>query len=132
MSLMSSSRSLRCWSLGGLLAGFCLLPGSAFAQICATPGKDGPGTISGVVDTYYPTSGSVAAGATNITLAAASAAGAQVAIAPGDLVLVIQMQDATINSSNNSNYGAGSGTGSGYTGGTVGQYEYAVANSAVA
>jgi uncharacterized repeat protein (TIGR01451 family) len=132
MSLMSSSRSLRCFSLGALLAGFCLLPGLAFAQICATPGRDGPGTISGVVDTYYPTSGSVSAGATNITLGAASAAGAQVAIAPGDLVLVIQMQDATINSSNNSNYGAGSGTGSGYTGGTAGQYEFAVANSTVA
>src|SRR5882762_7135299 len=131
MSLISSSRSWRRWSLGGLLAGLCLLPSSAFAQICATPGKDGPGTISGVVDTYFPTSGSVSAGGTNITLGAASAAGAQVAIATGDLVLVIQMQDATINSNNSSNYGAGTGTGSGYTGGTAGTYEFAVANSAV-
>ena len=131
MSLISSSRSWRRWSLGGLLVGFCLLPSSTFAQICATPGKDGPGTIAGVVDTYYPTTGSVGAGATNITLAAASVAGAQVAIAPGDLVLIIQMQDATINSNNSSNYGAGTGTGSGYTGGTAGTYEFAVANSTV-
>src|ERR1700730_4904518 len=131
MVSMSSSRRLRRWSLWGLLAGFCLLPSSVFAQICAIPGKDGPGTISGVVDTYFPTSGSVSAGGTNITLGAASFAGAQVGIAPGDLVLVIQMQDATINSNNSSNYGAGTGTGSGYTGGTAGTYEFAVANSTV-
>lgn len=53
------------------------------------------------------------------------------AIAAGDLVLFIQMQDATINSADTSNYGAGSGTGSGYTGGTAGTYEFAVANSTV-
>src|ERR1700682_5372370 len=129
MFSISSSRSLRCWSLGGMLAGSCLLSGSAFAQTCAVPGKDGPGTISGVVNTYFPTSGSVGAGGTNITLAAASIAGAQVGITPGDLVLIIQMQDATINSNNSSNYGAGSGTGSGFTGGTAGTYEFAVANS---
>ena len=131
MSSISSSPSLRSWSLWGLLVTCCLLPGSAFAQTYATPGKDGPGTISGVVNTYFPTSGSVGAGSTNITLGAASFAGAQVPIAPGDLVLVIQMQDATINSSDNSNYGAGSGTGSGFTGGTAGQYQFAVANSTV-
>jgi uncharacterized repeat protein (TIGR01451 family) len=109
----------------------CLLPGSVFAQVCAVPGKDGPATISGVVNTYYPTSSSVGAGSTNITLQAASSGGAQVGIAPGDLVLVIQMQDATINSNDSSNYGAGTGTGSGYTGGTAGTYEFAVANSTV-
>src|SRR6202521_473794 len=131
MSSISSSPSLRSWSLWGLLVTCCLLPGLVFAQTCAVPGKDGPGTISGVVNTYFPTTGSVTAGATNITLAAASAAGAQVGIAPGDLVLVIQMQDATINSNDSSNYGAGTGTGSGFTGGTGGIYEYGVANSTV-
>src|ERR1700674_3392056 len=131
MSLISSSRSLQWWPLWGLLGGFCLFAGSALAQTCAVPGKDGPGTITGVVDTYYPTIGSVGAGASNITLAAASVAGAQVAIAPGDLVLIIQMQDATIISNNSSNYGAGTGTGSGYTGGTAGTCEFAVANSTV-
>src|SRR5258705_13818356 len=98
MSSISSSGSLRSWSLWGLLAVFCLLPGSAVAQTCATPGKDGPGTISGVVNTYFSTSGSVSAGRTNITLGAASFTGTQVAIATGELVPVIQMQDATINS----------------------------------
>src|ERR1700680_1709072 len=132
MSSISSSPSLRCWSLWGLLVTCGLLPGSAFAQTCATPGKDGPGTISGVVNTYFPTSGSVGAGATNIALGAASFSGAQVGIAPGDLVLVIQMQDATVNRNNSSSYGAGTGTGSGYTGGTAGTYEFAVANSTVA
>ncbi len=128
---MPRSLNLRCWSLLGLLAAFCLLSSSAFAQVCAVPGKDGPATITGIVNTYFPTTGSVAAGSTSITLAAASAGGAQVPIAQGDLVLVIQMQNATINSNDSSNYGAGTGTGSGYTGGTAGTYEFAVANSAV-
>jgi len=81
MSLISSSRSLQWWPLWGLLGGFCLFAGSALAQTCAVPGKDGPGTITGVVDTYYPTIGSVGAGASNITLAAASVAGAASSIA---------------------------------------------------
>ena len=128
---MMRSLKLRCWSLFGLLAAVCLLSSSAFAQVCAVPGKDGPATITGIVNTYFPTTGSVTAGSTSITLAAASAGGAQVAIAQGDLVLVIQMQNATINSNDSSNYGAGTGTGTGSTGGTAGTYEFAVANTAV-
>src|SRR5262245_35247764 len=89
---------------------------SAQAQTCATPGKDGsPGTISGVVNTYYPGSADVAAGATSISLGAAT--GASTAISSGDLLLVIQMQDASIASTNNSRYGdnVNGDPGSGYT-----------------
>ncbi|HYW52943.1 MAG TPA: hypothetical protein VE826_03180, partial [Dongiaceae bacterium] len=40
------------------------------AALCATPGRDGSPTITGVVDTYFPGSASAAAGATSITLGA--------------------------------------------------------------
>ena len=105
--------------------------GFAFAAGCGTPGKDGAGTPSGVVNTYYPGRASVSAGATSIPVGTSSGSGT--AIAAGDLLLIIQMQDADIAYSNDSNYGGGSGTGSGYTNlNQTGYYEYAVAAGAVA
>src|SRR4051812_15253503 len=81
---------------------------------CALPGNDGPGgTLSGVVNTYYPGTATANSGTTSITLGAARAGGALTPIAAGDLVLVIQMQDAGINSNNSNSYGANNGTGSG-------------------
>ncbi len=110
---------------------FSLFSGFAFAAGCANPGKDGVGTPSGVVNTYYPGTASVSAGATSIPVGASSGSGT--AIAAGDLLLIIQMQDADIAYSNDSNYGSGSGTGSGYTNlNQTGYYEYAVAAGAVA
>jgi uncharacterized repeat protein (TIGR01451 family) len=104
------------------------LPASA-ALLCSTPGKDGPGNLSGVVNTYYPGTASVGAGATSITLGSSS--GASTAIAIGDLLLVIQMQDADINVSNDANYG-GSGAGAGFTAmNQTGRYEFVKAASAV-
>lgn len=105
---------------------------SAGAQVCATPGRDGPGgVLSGVVNTYYPANASVTAGSsTTISLLAATAG--SVPIAAGDLLLVIQMQDATIDVRNSARYGGNNGTGSGATNwGTAGQYEFIVATSAV-
>jgi uncharacterized repeat protein (TIGR01451 family) len=101
--------------------------------VCSIPVSIGPGgTLSGVINTYYPGSASVAAGATSITLGAArSAPGAQVPIAVGDLVLVIQMQDAVINSTNTNNYGGNNGTGAGATAVNAGRYEYVRATNAV-
>jgi uncharacterized repeat protein (TIGR01451 family) len=79
--------------------------------VCATPGKDGAGTaITGVVNAYYPPASSVgtlAAGSTSVALGTAAANGAQTDIAVGDLLLFIQMQDATINATNSSSYGHG-------------------------
>src|SRR3979411_3409712 len=63
---------------------------------CATPGRDGTASLSGVINTYYPGTATATATSTTITLGAAT--GAVTPIAIGDLVLVIQMQDATINS----------------------------------
>ncbi|MGB9512434.1 MAG: C25 family cysteine peptidase [Candidatus Acidiferrum sp.] len=76
--------------------------------VCATPGKDGAGgALSGIVNAYYPpsSSGTLAAASTSVALGAAS--GASDAIAAGDLLLIIQMQGASINSSNTSSYGHG-------------------------
>ncbi|MCC5887121.1 MAG: DUF11 domain-containing protein [Gammaproteobacteria bacterium] len=72
----------------------------------ATPGKDGPGgTLTGIVNTYYPGTASAAAGSTSLAIGAA--AGAATPIAAGDLLLVIQMQGADINTTNTSAYGSG-------------------------
>ena len=105
--------------------------GFVSAAGCAYPGKDGAGTPSGVVNTYYPGTASVSAGATAIPVGASS--GSATPIAAHDLLLIIQMQDADIAYSNDSSYGSGSGTGSGYTNlNQTGYYEYAVAAGAVA
>jgi hypothetical protein len=102
------------------------------AALCGTPGRDGSGTITGVVNTYFPGTVNAGATATSITLGGHAAGDASVAIATGDLLLVIQMQGATINSTNSSSYGDGSGSGSGATSTTAGTYEYVVANGNLA
>jgi uncharacterized repeat protein (TIGR01451 family) len=84
-----------------------LAPGlAAYAQVCGTPGNDGPaGTISGVINTYYPGASTASAGATSISVGLPT--GAITTIATGDLLLVMQMQDASINSTSTSSYGDG-------------------------
>lgn len=121
--------------VGFLAAAFALgLMFSAIAvraQVCAIPGKDGPGgTLSGVVNTYYPGSANANAGNTSISIG--SSTGAATAIASGDLLLVIQMQDAAINSTNSDSYGDGvsGGVASGVTSSNAGLFEYVVATSA--
>src|SRR2546423_8545327 len=99
---------------------------------CATPPIGGPVSLSGVINAYYPGSASASAGSTTITLGAAT--GAATPIAVGDLLLVIQMQDAGIDSTNTGAYGNGV-AGDPASGSTAlngaGLYEYAVATSAV-
>jgi uncharacterized repeat protein (TIGR01451 family) len=104
--------------------------------VCATPGNDGAGgTLTGIVNTYYPpkATGTVAAGATTINLGTSSGAAKQ--IASGDLLLIIQMQDALINSTNTGAYGDAS-PGDPATGSTnlqsTGLFEYVTASSTVA
>ncbi len=101
---------------------------SAFAA-CATSTVTPGGTLTGTINTYHPGTATANAGATSITLGTAT--GAATAIASGDLVLIIQMQDAAINSFNSSSYGDGV-SGSGSTAlNNAGGYEYATATSAV-
>src|ERR1039457_874474 len=77
----------------------------ARALVCTTPGKDGVNsTLTGTVNTYYPATASASSGNVSITLGSASGL---TPIASGDLLLVIQMQDADINSTNTTAYGAG-------------------------
>jgi len=112
--------------IGAAFAVFVLLAPPAFAQVCGAPGADGPVTIAGagnVVNTYHtPSSTTLAAGATSVGINAGS--GANVNIAVGDKLLIMQMQGATYNATNGGAYGDGS-SGSGVTSlNGVGKYEY--------
>ncbi|MGA8013871.1 MAG: C25 family cysteine peptidase [Candidatus Acidiferrales bacterium] len=108
--------------------------------VCSTPGRDGAGgTLTGIVNTYFPPGAGVtgaAAGSTSIVLgAAAGAPAAQTPVAIGDRLLIIQMQNATINSTNSSVYGDGvpGDPGSGSTSlGSSGLFEYVTATSTLA
>jgi len=103
-------------------------------------------SATGVVNRYYPaplsaTQATAAAGARKIRIDTAAAQGAAGAIAAGDLLLVIQMQDAAHDITDTRTYGdnaGGAGAGppegspGGYTGTpTAGLYEYVVAEAAV-
>ncbi|TMD39880.1 MAG: hypothetical protein E6I88_11255, partial [Chloroflexi bacterium] len=115
------------------LAAFLIAPiPAAAAGLCGTPGRDGSPTLNGVINTYYPGAATASAGATSITLGAAI--GAATPIASGDLLLVIQMQDAPIDATNTGAYGDGV-AGDPATGWTApnnaGRYEYAVATNTV-
>lgn len=87
--------------------------------------------LTGVVNDYWPGTGNPAAGATSITVEARRAGGAGNTIAIGDLLMVIQMQDALVDTTNSTAYGANNGTASGYTNARQsGRYEYVYAASA--
>jgi uncharacterized repeat protein (TIGR01451 family) len=104
--------------VGSILA---IVPQSALAQVCGTPGKDGVGSLGGVVNTYYPGTGTTSAGSTTIGIGTMRSGGGAT-IAAGDLVLIMQMQDGSLtNFTNTTSYGEGP-TG---ISGSVGSYEYA-------
>ena len=95
---------------------------ATIATACATPGKDGPVSLTSasVPNTYYPgVSVSTANGASTITVGTPAGT---TPVEAGDLVLVMQMQGATINTTNTTNYGS-------VTSSTAGQYEYAKVTS---
>jgi len=97
--------------------------------VCSTATLTAGGTLSGTQNTYFPGTASVAAGATSIPVGTATGAGGT--IANGSLLLVIQMQDASINSSNSGAYGNGS-TGTGFTTiNNAGNYEFVTATGPV-
>ncbi len=81
----------------------------------ALAGRDGAVTIATpnvVVNQYGVLSKDAAAQATSVTVASVAAlANGTAALAPGDLLLVIQMQGATIATTNDSSYGAVSSLG---------------------
>lgn len=106
----------------------------AALNACATPGRDGDVTVSGtsIVNTYYPASGSPAIGATSITIGAADGRGGTTPITAGDLLLIIQVQGASLRTSNSNAYGSGGTTGRGYANiVNAGNYEYVRAGNSV-
>lgn len=105
----------------------------AALNACATPSRDGDQTISGtsVVNTYYPATGSPNAGATAITIGALDGRGGTTPITAGDLLLVIQIQGASLRTSNTVAYGSGA-NGRGYVNiANAGNYEYVRAGNNV-
>ncbi|MEN2489095.1 HYR domain-containing protein, partial [Flavobacterium sp. B11] len=126
---------------------FATLPIVSFAQVCGTPGVDGPVAVSSSVNTYYPITGNITlnAGAQSILLAGVPATDQYsnnfgiTPISAGDLILIIQMQDATINYTNTTSYGSGAtNSGPDYIGGTgftslgnTGVFEYVIATNNV-
>jgi uncharacterized repeat protein (TIGR01451 family) len=86
------------------------MPALSFAQVCASPGKDGPVNISTagtVANGYFQGNGNLPAGTTTLTLGAQS--GDTTAVGVGDKLLIVQMQGAGINTSDNNCYGDGLG-----------------------
>jgi VCBS repeat-containing protein len=124
-------------SIAAVIASAVLSQASAWGQNCATPGQQGAGTnITGVVNTYHPgiDGTTLAPGETSIPVGPARAGGGQ-AIIPGDLLLVIQMQDADINAADTDAYGNGTpgGAASGITApNSTGLYEYVMATGPLA
>ncbi|OXB09167.1 hypothetical protein B0A81_08380, partial [Flavobacterium plurextorum] len=126
---------------------FLLVSLSSVAQVCGTPGGDGPIAITGSVNTYFPISGDINlnAGAQAILLAASPGSDGKgnnfgtIPISAGDLILIIQMQDATIDYSDNPLYGSGTtNSGKDLLGGTgflninnTGIFEYVIATNNV-
>ena len=131
---------------------------NSFAVTCSIPGNSGPATVAAYQNGLYPgiVGTSVGAGATSIPVGALRSGTAAQA---GTLLLIIQMQGATINSTNSAQYGDGAGSGAvapasppaalptaafrtdvfgtaNYAGGsitnTAGTYEYVVAAGAAA
>ena len=116
-----------------LLALAC--PAAVLAQPCnqALP----TGNLTGVLNTYYPGAvGTAAAGSTTITVDTTAIRGASTTpdIVAGDMLLVVQMQDAEFNQVNAVDYGDGAGglTGAGSTAlNNTGRYEYVEAEGPV-
>src|SRR2546426_8201685 len=124
---------IRVLLLGAAIVAFVIPPASVEAAgSCEAPGPDGTATLNSVINTYYPGALTAAAGATTLPLGTATGAGTPIAV--GDLLLVIQMQDAAIDSTNTGAYGnaVAGDPASGWTSlNSAGLYEYAVATSAM-
>jgi gliding motility-associated-like protein/uncharacterized repeat protein (TIGR01451 family) len=126
---------------------YFLTGGLSYAQICGSPGIDGAANVSASVNTYYPpaTSATIPESGRSVMLGAVPATDAynnsfgNKQIKAGDMLLIIQMQDAQINYANAVQYGAGipnsgpdglGGTGYEYINNT-GYFEYAIATNDV-
>jgi uncharacterized repeat protein (TIGR01451 family) len=109
-----------------LIAGLVVLSGAGVqAQVCSNPGHDGPTYSS---NAYFPGTGTAVSGQKIVTVGTVrvDANASSTALAAGDQVFIIQMQDAVINNANSISYGDGA-TGRGQTDiRNSGRYEFAV------
>ncbi len=127
------SNSIIRWAMVICLAlTFCVIPVTpAQSQtICFSNYTPGATSLSGTVNSYFPGTANATAGATTLSIGAGRGASADIRV--GDLLIVMQMQDASIDSRNSNRYGANDRTGSGYTNANnSGRYEYVIARSPV-
>lgn len=142
----STFRKLNSFKLIFLIL-FTITSISSVAQVCGTPGVDGPANVSNSINTYYPAGANITlnAGTTSVVLSGVPATDqygnnfGTIPISAGDLILIIQMQDATINYTNTTNYGSGTPNsgpdslgGTGFTAlGNTGIFEYVIATNNV-
>ncbi|ELI6447136.1 right-handed parallel beta-helix repeat-containing protein [Photobacterium damselae] len=112
-----------------------ITPAVVIAQCLNTGNIEGtsgtPIDITGTVNTYYPATANALAGTNVLTLGTATGNTTET-LNPGDRVMIIQMQNASIDTTNTDSYGSGvaGGYGSGWIDyGTTGQYEFATVAS---
>lgn len=121
-----------------LALAFALAPAAARAQSCSIADLN----LSGVVNTYWAGSGTLASGSSSVTLgtqrtgvdAVTGLSALTTNFQPGDLLLIVQMQDADFDTTNTDSYGDGAagGASSGYTAlNSTGQFHFARVTSVV-
>ncbi len=86
-----------------------LITGAVSNTECSSPGIDGDLTTvaTSVLNTYFPGTGTVSAGAASVTVGPVATGYGTAPIVAGDLVLLIQMQGADIDATNTDAYGSG-------------------------
>ena len=95
------------WVISLVSASLLTIP-TAYANTCALPGNSGSSSLSGNVNTYWrPANGTYNDASSAISISSARGASTGTAIAEGDLILLIQMQCATIDYDDDSGYGDG-------------------------
>ena len=112
-----------------LLLAWWMSPSLTWSSPCDDLGN---ATLSDTVNSYYPGIGTANSGATSITVGPAATGGVVTAPVVGDMLLVIQMQDADIAFPNTNSYGDGAGSdpANGWTGlNSSGFFEYVVATA---
>ncbi len=107
----------------------------SFSQcgVAPTTGTTTVNTTNKILNSYYPGTGSPAAGANSLNVGTRDTRGATTALANGDMVIIIQVQGADINTSNSDSYGDGvsGGAASGYLSSNLvaGTYEYDIVSA---
>ncbi len=107
-SFVSKGRKQLSFCLFAMLTMLAASP-NARAQVCAVPGFSGPAaSLSGAINTYFAGNTAGASG-TTVNFGAQRAGAATATFAIGDLMLIVQMQSATLDTTDTSQYGDSQG-----------------------